>query len=241
VRRALIVQTEPDGPAGLVADRLAQHGYEQRVVQILDATSTHSDVVFPDPTGFDVVVPLGSVHSVYDVDTIGSWVDREVATVRAAHDAGVPVFGICFGAQVLCSALGGDVERSPKYELGWTEVDSDDHDIVPPGPWFAWHGDRCVLPPGVTELARNDVATQAFAHGSSFAVQFHPEVTRDIVAGWIAKVPRPYFEQRGVDPANLLDRFDDLGDRTDRNLGRMLDRFLETHVGGRAPTRERSP
>jgi GMP synthase-like glutamine amidotransferase len=231
VPSALIVQTEPDGPAGLVADRLREHGYEQHVVQVLGAASTYSDVVFPDPAGFDLVVPLGSVHSVYDVDTVGSWIDREVGVIRAAHDARVPVFGICFGAQVLCTALGGKVERSPQYELGWIEVDSDDHDLVPPGPWFSWHSDRCVLPPDVTELARNEVSTQAFVHGSSFAVQFHPEVTHDIVALWMSKVPEAYFEHRGVDPTELLDRFVEVGGTAERNLAQMVDRFIEVHVG----------
>lgn len=228
--RALIVQTEHVGPAGLAAERLTHHGYDLEVVHVLDRDSIHADVEFPDPTAFDVVVPLGSVHSVYDTATIGSWVGREIDTIRTAHEHSVPVFGICFGAQVLCSALGGTVERSPEFELGWIDIDSDDHEAVPPGPWFSWHGDRCLLPPGVREIARNDVATQAFEHGTSFAVQFHPEVTRDIVAGWVSRVSPSYFDERGADPAALLEGFDEAGPRAARNLARMLDRFLEAYA-----------
>jgi GMP synthase-like glutamine amidotransferase len=230
VATALIVQTELDGPAGLAADRLEHHGYDLHVVQVLDGVSTQSDVVFPDPTAFDLVVPLGSVHSVYDTAAIGSWVGREIDTVAAAHAAGVPVLGICFGAQVLCSALGGTVEPAPEYELGWVEVDSDDHDLVAPGPWFSWHGDRCVLPAGVTEVARNHVATQAFGAGSSFAVQFHPEVTGDIVRRWVSSCPPAYFAERGVDPDAVLAGFDEFGPAARANVVRLVDRFVATHA-----------
>ena len=75
------------------------------------------------------------------------------------------------------------------------------------------------------------MATQAFEHGSSFAVQFHPEVTRDIVARWTTKVPPAYFAERGVDPDALLTRFDEVGGQAERNLARMLDRFLDVHAG----------
>jgi hypothetical protein len=54
-------------------------------------------------------------------------------------------------------------------------------------------------------------------------------VTRDIVAGWVSRVPPSYFDERGVDPAALLEGFDEAGPRAGRNLARMLDRFLETH------------
>lgn len=231
VPTALIVQTEHDGPGGLAADRLRHRGFDLHVVEVLGPGSTHSDVEFPDPTGFDLVMPLGSVHSVYDTDAIGSWIDREVACIRRAHDEGVPVFGICFGAQVLCTALGGVVEASPVYELGWIHVDTDDPSRVPAGPWFSWHGDRCLLPDGARELARNSVGVQAFEVGASFAVQFHPEVTLDLVAGWMSKVPASFYARRGVDPSGLLEAFADHGDVAAANLTAMLDRFLDEHSG----------
>jgi GMP synthase-like glutamine amidotransferase len=58
---------------------------------------------------------------------------------------------------------------------------------VPAGPWLEWHYERFTTPPGATELARTEHAVQAFRRGPHLGVQFHPESTVDIVAGWAAK------------------------------------------------------
>jgi GMP synthase-like glutamine amidotransferase len=221
VPRALIIQHGHNGPAGLVADRLEHHGYELRPWLV----SRNGNA--PNATDFELVVPLGSAESVYDVEAVGAWIDRELDVLRTAHDNSIPVFGICFGAQALCTALGGVVERSPQYEAGWVEVDTDDETVVPSGPWFTWHGDRCILPDGVTELARNEVAVQAFRIGNSAAVQFHPEVTRDIVRDWIAELDAAWFARKGIDSDAMVDGFAHHRDTALVNLNRMLDRFLD--------------
>ncbi len=223
---ALIIQPEVNSPAGLVADRLEHHGYELHTWFVSEAGNGNT----PHAADFELVVPLGSAHSIYDVATVGSWIDAELKVLRAAHDGGIPVFGICFGAQALCAALGGVVERSPEYEAGWVEVDTDDDAIVPAGPWFTWHGDRCILPEGVTVLARNAVATQAFQHGNSVAVQFHPEVTPDIVQSWIDESDPAWFARMNVDPGAMLDGFTRHRETVLVNLHRMLDRFLDVNA-----------
>ncbi|MEO6654040.1 MAG: type 1 glutamine amidotransferase [Ilumatobacteraceae bacterium] len=228
---ALVMQHEPDGPAALAGDRLVHHGFDLKTVQVLDGDSPHSDVEFPDPREFDLIMTTGSVHSVYDHDRIGSWIGREVELLRAAHDGGTAIFGICFGAQALCVALGGTVERSPSSEVGWVEIDSDDESIVPAGPWFTWHDDRCVLPSGVVELARSPIAPQAFRAGSSMAVQFHPEVDRDLVAGWMSKCDDDYFAARAADRSAMLEGFTNSGERSAANLHLMLDRFVDEVAG----------
>lgn len=220
---ALIIQHEPNGPAGLAADRLEHHGYELHTW----FPGTLGNGNAPDATDFELVVPLGSAHSVYDVATVGSWIDAELEVLRVAHAHGVPVFGICFGAQALCAALGGVVERSPEYEAGWVEVDTDDDSVVPSGPWFTWHGDRCMLPADVTVLARNEVAVQAFRRGNSAAVQFHPEVTPAIVQDWMAELDAAWFARKGIDTRAMLDGFAQHRDIALVNLHRMLDRFLD--------------
>ncbi|MGH9134850.1 MAG: type 1 glutamine amidotransferase, partial [Ilumatobacteraceae bacterium] len=232
---ALIIQHEPNGPAGLVAERLEHHGYDLETWFVsasgasgaAGASGTPGNDSAPDASRFDLVVALGSAHSVYDVAEVGAWIDDELAALRAAHDAGVAVFGICFGAQALCVALGGAVERSPEYEAGWVEIDTDDESVVPRGPWFTWHGDRCILPDGVTELARNEVGAQAFRHGNSAAVQFHPEVTSDIVRAWMAGLDGEWYARKGLDPDAMIDGFDRHRDTARANLHRMLDRFLD--------------
>ena len=221
---ALIIQHGENGPAGLVADRLEHHGYELHTwfAERRSATERH-----PTRPPSSSSCRSGRRTASTTSPTVGSWIDGELDVLRAAHDNGIPVFGICFGAQALCAALGGVVERSPEYEAGWVEVDTDDDSVVPSGPWFTWHGDRCILPADVTVLARNDVAVQAFRHGNSAAVQFHPEVTPDIVQDWIAELDPAWFARKGIDADAMLDGFAHHRDTALVNLHRMLDRFLD--------------
>jgi GMP synthase-like glutamine amidotransferase len=136
---------------------------------------------WPDPRSVDAIVALGSDRSVHA--STDHWIVPQLDFLRAAHEAKVPVLGICFGGQALAAALGGTVARASRTEIGWIEVDGDDGYG---GRWFTWHEDAFAVPPGATELARAASGPQAFALGRSVGLQYHPEVTEAIVAGWLA-------------------------------------------------------
>ena len=214
----------------MAADRLCHQGFDLTTVQVLEGNSTHSVVEFPDPQHFDLILTTGSVHSVYDHDRIGSWISREIAMLRSAHESDIATFGICFGAQALCVALGGTVEPAPAPELGWIEIESDDESIVPAGPWFSWHDDRCVLPDDVVQLARSPIAVQAYRTGRTMAVQFHPEVNRKLAEGWMSKCDDEYFARRSVTRATMIEGFERHGATAEANLHTMLDRFINEEV-----------
>ncbi len=97
----------------------------------------------------------------------------------------MPVLGICFGAQALAKALGGEVSRAPRIALEWTTLETHDRELISPGPWLRWHEDVLTVPPGSRELARAGEVPLAFAHGSSVGVQFHPEVDAALAHAWI--------------------------------------------------------
>lgn len=225
-RTALVIQHEPDGPIGLIGEDLIRRGYELSVVQVMREGSSSSAVVFPDPTLFDLVVPLGSVHSVYDVDAIGTWIHRELAMLQAAVTARVPVFAICFGAQALAQVLGGSVEKAAQPEIGWVDIVSSGTGL-PSGPWFTWHLDRFVLPADATQLANTDVCTQVYRSGSSVGVQFHPEVDAARVRHWVEHSPAAYFEALGVDPQPMLDAFEQHAPAAEMNRKLLVEWFLE--------------
>jgi GMP synthase-like glutamine amidotransferase len=224
-RTALVIQHEPDGPVGLIGEDLVRRGYELTVVQVKDHASS-SSVAFPDPTLFDLLVPLGSVDSVYDVAGIGSWIHRELATLELAVEAGVPVFGICFGAQALAQALGGSVEKAPRPEIGWVDVVPIETG-PPSGPWFTWHLDRFVLPPTATALAHTEVCTQVYRCGRSVGVQFHPEVDAPRVRHWVEHTPPRYFDALGIDPQPMLQAFEHHAAAAATNRNLLVDWFLE--------------
>ncbi|MFF4800797.1 type 1 glutamine amidotransferase [Streptomyces sp. NPDC001351] len=232
--RALVVQHDHTTEPGLVGARLVERGYDLGVVTVVPEHRHHTPDVafdFPDPADWDLVVSLGAPWSVYDDTAIGSWIGGELALLRKAHHLGTPVLGVCFGAQALTTALGGSVEPSPRPEIGWTEIDTSDPSLVGRGPWMQWHYDRCVLPPGAEELARNEVGVQAFRVGRSLGVQFHPEITLWMLRGWLANGGEQQALQHGVDPGQLLARSTDLARDARANARNLVDGFLDRVAG----------
>lgn len=204
--RALVIQHDHVSPPGPVAERLLERGIETVLHPVVARDQFDSPGVtteFPDPENFDLIIPMGSPWSVYDLDLIGSWVLPELDLLRTADAAGVPVLGICFGGQLLAQAHGGAVSASSDPEIGWVDIATDDPDLIPTGPWFQWHSDRWQLPPGATEIARNPAASQAFVLRKNLAVQFHPELTSDMLRLWLNNGGAEIARDRGLDPDAL--------------------------------------
>ncbi|MEU1200328.1 type 1 glutamine amidotransferase [Streptomyces sp. NPDC005813] len=235
--RALVIQHDHVTDPGPVGARLVERGYELTVVTVVPEHRHHTPQVsfdFPAADDWDLIVSLGAPWSVYDETAVGPWIGGELALLRKAHHLGVPVLGVCFGAQALTTALGGSVETSPRAEIGWVEVGTDDPSLIGPGPWFQWHYDRCLPPPGAKELARNAVCTQAFRLGRSLGVQFHPEITATTVRRYLDNGGTEQCLQHGVDPGDLLARTEEL-ERTSRaNARHLVDAFLDRVAGAAA-------
>lgn len=186
-RQVLFIYNDPIAPEALLGETFTKLGFDVDTFEVVPAERASDpvlDVTFPDPTRYDVIVPLGSRWAVYDERL--PWVAGEIDTVQRAVDAGVGVLGVCFGGQLVATALGGSVQRSTDPEVGWHQVRSTDPDLVPDdGPWFQWHFDRFTPPPGATLVAENDRAAQAFIHGRAMGLQFHPELDHKLLELWI--------------------------------------------------------
>jgi GMP synthase-like glutamine amidotransferase len=227
--RVLFVEHDHVSPIGPVGARFAAHGYDISELLVVPAHRHHEPgvtVEFPEPSAYDVVVAMGAPWSVYDAELIGSWVEPELAFLRSAHEAGVPVLGICFGGQALAAALGGAVVRAERSEIGWVTIRTENPDLVEAGPWFQWHHDKWVSPPGARVLAATSVCEQAFVIGHSLAVQFHPELTPRTLRGWLGKGGATYLAEHGYDADALLARTDTLADAAEERAHRLVDRFL---------------
>lgn len=149
----------------------------------LPAVISAFDVVngeFPADYGtYDAVVISGSPYAVYDDR---EWVPELRSWVRGAVDRRVPTLGVCFGHQLLATALGGTVEPMERFEVGFHEIHRVHDSMLLDGldEWFTAftaHGDEVVtLPDDAVRLAGNNFTdVHAFRHGRAFGVQFHPE------------------------------------------------------------------
>ncbi len=173
------------------------------------------------------MLSLGSDWSVY-WPHVASEVAAEAAVIRAAHDQGIPVFGICYGNQIMAHALGGTVERAREPEIGWYEVVSDLPEVIAPGPWFQWHSDVVTVPGGAEELARSAVGPQAWRMGRSMCTQFHPEVTEAIVRRWIEGGGAEEAQKFGRDPQAMLEETRRNVADAKPNTNTLVDWFVES-------------
>lgn len=226
--RALIIEHERATPGGLVYDWLEDHGAS---VEELEIDVDDREV---DPLEYDLLIPLGSEHPPY-ADHI-PWIPREVDLLRRAHEGGTSILGICFGGQLLARALGGRCYRSDVSEIGYLPVRSRRPDLVPEGPWFQWHFDAFEPPPGAELVAETDVSAQAFVVEHSLGLQFHPEVTSEIMSEWV-RVYRHELDADGVDPDALLEETHRRRDSYRATSRRLLDAFLAQVAGRRIGAR----
>ena len=193
---ALVLQNDPTCPLARVEGPMATRGISAEIA------GPESIGLLPDPTRYDLTIILGSDESAYD-DSV-SWVAEEFAYARRVVQAGVPVLGICFGAQMLARVLGAEVRRAREPEVGWKVMTrADDAGWLPAGPWLTWHNDTFDWPSGATRLAWSDVAPQAFSHGQHLGLQFHPEAPADLIERWL-DVDRRTLALQGVDHQALL-------------------------------------
>lgn len=212
--RVHVIANDGDADPGLVARRLCERDPSTTFVTL--ARERHDD--WPDVAAArpDLLLILGSSWSVH-WPHLAREVAAECALIRRAHDAGTPILGICYGAQITARALGGDAMPAERPEVGWCTVDAVPQvgsaagaPSAPPiaGEWFQWHVDTFVPPPGATLLATSPAGPQAYRLGRTFATQFHPEVTSDIVARWSADTPPDATDDAparlGVRPADLV-------------------------------------
>lgn len=191
-----------EGPAA-IADYAEAHGHT------LTRTRMYAGEPLPAPGKVDLLAVLGGPMSVHD-EAGHPWLAVEKRYIAAAVDAGVRVLGVCLGAQLLATVLGGQVTANPDREIGWRPVELTALGEVSPAfagfparfPAFHWHGETFSTPPGAVRVACSTAcANQAFAVGARLVgLQFHLETTPGSMHALIENaepidlVPAPYVQ-----------------------------------------------
>lgn len=220
MRKLLVFQHVSLEPLGTLNRQFKDAGFRIRYVNFdrdprvrVDIQRYHGLVVLGGPMAADQVERYP--HLDYEKDVI-----------RQAVARGLPVLGICLGAQLIAAAFGGRTLRGAAPEFGWvdvrpTEAGSDDHLIrhfADIEPVFQWHSDTFSLPGAAVHLAESDSCShQAFKmYDHVYALQFHLEADRSLIERWVnSRQYRQELGRRGLD-------FD--GRRTLQRTDRLLPR-----------------
>jgi GMP synthase-like glutamine amidotransferase len=152
------------------------------------------DQEHPIPERTDDVSALVFMGAAVSVNDPLPWVEGELRLIRRALREGVPVLGVCFGAQLISKALGGTISRGEAMEIGWHPLE-----LIDPAGWFKglptrfeafhWHADAFSLPPGAQHILSSACFPyQGFVlDDSHLGLQFHLEMTREMVEQWVAR------------------------------------------------------
>ncbi|MFD7919088.1 glutamine-hydrolyzing GMP synthase [Streptomyces sp. NPDC059740] len=158
------------------AQLIARRVREARVYsEIVPSTMPVAEMLAKKPSA---IILSGGPSSVYE--------EGAPSIDRALFEAGVPVFGMCYGFQIMATTLGGTVDNSGAREYGRTglKVTKSDSTLFEGTPeeqpvWMS-HGDACsAAPEGFTVTASTDVVpVAAFENDAKrlYGVQYHPEV-----------------------------------------------------------------
>lgn len=175
-------------PPGYIADLLDRLDYPYEQVCLYDGVQMPMDL--DSVSGLVIMGGPGNVNQPTD------WMNQEIELIKKAYISDTPVLGICLGAQLMSKALGGDVHPGHSVEVGWHDVE-----LLPAArssPYFSaaaerflafqWHAHVFTPPPFSEALAVSDCTEcQAYVYKNSLAVQFHLEMTEEIIRDLIQR------------------------------------------------------
>lgn len=155
---------------------------------------------------YDGILSMGALASVSD-EADHPWMQNERRMMEQALDRKIPVLGVCFGAQILAAAAGGEFRRSPQEAIGWCTVDMEPEAVDDPlfaglGSQFhafQYHYDTFTQPNNSTILGRSGDIIEAYRVGEhAWGIQFHIEANPAVVYAWLGTY-RHEMDAAGVD------------------------------------------
>lgn len=152
--------------------------YECRIYAGIDSEATC------EPDNADLLILLGSPASVNDKF---DWVAGAHKLVTRHLDRGKPAFGICFGAQLIASALGGQVTKLEEPRIGFRTLGEDADDGFG-GNWLCFHEEHIAPGPDLEPLMSDTGTLYAYRHPHALGIQFHPEMDRTVIERIIAEL-----------------------------------------------------
>jgi GMP synthase-like glutamine amidotransferase len=192
MKRVLVLtHVENEGP-GTLGFFLNYLGVRIRTIRLYEGENLPGDA-----SKYDAIISMGGPMNVDEEDRY-PFLSKEVKFLKRAIDSNVPVIGICLGAQLITKACCAKVERMAEEERGWKRVfltDEGRRDILFQGlpgiiQVFQWHGYTFDIPYGGELIATaKDCPNQAFRYRNAYGLQFHIEVTGNMIREWFNDHP----------------------------------------------------
>jgi len=189
MRKLLVCQHVPFEILGTLDPLLRDSGFRIKYVNF--GRHPHAQ---PKLDGYRGLVVLGGPMNVGQGDR-HPHLDTEIRLIEQAIERGIPVLGICLGAQLIARALGAHVRENHEKEIGWYDVsvtsEGKDDDLFShfdeTEKIFQWHGDTFDIPDGAVRLASSPTCeNQAFRYGDNvYGFQFHMEVDEPLIERWL--------------------------------------------------------
>jgi GMP synthase (glutamine-hydrolysing) len=202
-----VLQHEPFEKLGIIADALRSRAISYQYVRSFEGQPVPRHI-----TGIDGLIVMGGSMGVYEHHWHPFLLD-EIKLIEDAIEEGKPVLGVCLGSQLVATALGAQVRKAAKKEIGWYPirlgpVSAGDKLLGEAPPFFTayhWHGDIFELPRGAAPLASSELTEyQAFRYGASvYGLLFHMEATRGLVEDMVNGFAEELAEE-GLDGQTIL-------------------------------------
>ncbi|MFS1514263.1 glutamine-hydrolyzing GMP synthase [Chengkuizengella sp. SCS-71B] len=162
--------------------------YNQLIARRIRDLGVYSELL-PYNTPVDKILELNPKGIVFSGGPSSVYEENSPLVDEAIYDINIPIFGICYGMQLISHQLKGKVERAERREYGKAMVDFEEHSILTKGldknqqVWMS-HSDLVIEPPTgfLVDASTEHAPVAAMSHPDKkvFAVQFHPEVRHSI-------------------------------------------------------------
>lgn len=222
----IVVHQETSNP-GLVGQKLRSRGYTLDI-----RCPALGDPLPATMGGHAAAIVFGGPMSANDDDTL-EFIRAELDWIPTVLTAGKPYLGICLGAQLLARVLGGQVcPHTNQYrEIGYFDLyptTAGKPYIPQPMAVYHWHREGFSMPRGAIQLATGtEFVNQAFCiEGNAFGLQFHPEITRELIDQWTIRGAEQ-LDSPGAQPRELhFLNHEKFGAIVDQWLEHFLDTWL---------------